>query len=122
MGDSMGFFHNWLRGRRAFSTQEHADNVLNSTISSSNATNLHHLSMLFTGIPELITRTFQLHTGEEVALVFMDGLVNKASINMDILRPLLFQELNEKDFPDVLYYLSCRAAGISVNLRSKQSH
>ncbi|WCK55630.1 spore germination protein [Aneurinibacillus sp. Ricciae_BoGa-3] len=96
----MGFFHNWLRGRKAFSTQKQADNVLNSTISSSNSTNLYYLSVLFSGIPELITRTFQLKTGQEAALVYMEGLVDKTSINMDILRPLMFEKLNEKDFSE----------------------
>ena len=94
----MGFFHDWLRDRKAFSTQEQADNVLNETISSSISINLHHLSILFSGIPELITRTFPLKTGQEAALVYMEGLVDKTAINMDILRPLLFQEWNEKDF------------------------
>ncbi|WP_027414963.1 spore germination protein [Aneurinibacillus terranovensis] len=94
----MGFFHDWLKGRKAFSTQEQVDNVLNGMISSSHSTNLHHLSMLFSEIPELITRTFQLKTGQEAALVYMEGLVDKKAITMDILRPLLFQELNENDF------------------------
>jgi spore germination protein len=94
----MGFFHDRRRGRKGFSTQEQADNVLNSTIAPSLSLNLHHLSMLFSGIPELITRTFPLKTGQEAALVYMEGLVDKTAINMDILRPLLFQEWNEKTF------------------------
>ncbi|MFD6441778.1 spore germination protein [Peribacillus sp. NPDC060186] len=94
----MGIFNDWLKGKSGFSTQEQADELLNSTISSSNSTNLHHLSMLFSGIPELIIRKFPLKTGQEAALVYMDGLVDKATINKEILRPLLFYELNEKNF------------------------
>jgi spore germination protein len=94
----MSFFHDWLRGKKAFSPKEQAYNTLNETISPSISINLHHLSRLFSGIPELSTRTFPLKTGQEAALVYMDGLVDKTAINMDILRPLLFQEWNEKDF------------------------
>jgi spore germination protein len=96
----MGFFHERRRGKKSFSTQEQADSILSSTITPSLSKNLHHLSMLFSGIPELITRTFPLKTGQEAALVYMEGLVDKTAINMDILRPLLFQEWNENDFWD----------------------
>ncbi|MGR5867346.1 spore germination protein [Bacillus cereus] len=60
--------------------------------------NLKHLSKLFSGIPELITRTFPLKNGKEAALIYMEGLVDKTVINVDILRPLLFKEWNEDDF------------------------
>lgn len=92
------FFHDWLRGRKEFSTQEQADNVLNDTIASSLSINLDYLSMLFSGIPELIIRTFPLKIEQEAALVYMEGLVDKTAINTNILRPLLFQDWNEKDF------------------------
>lgn len=97
-GECMDSFHKGLRGKQSFSTQEQADNVLNSMISSSISINLSHLSKLFDGIPELITRTFPLKNGQGAALVYMEGLVDKTVINIDILRPLLFQEWNEQDF------------------------
>lgn len=96
----MSFFRHWLRGKKSFFSQEQADHALNSTIASSLSINLQQLAILFSGIPELITRTFSLKTGEEAALVYIDGLVDKTAINMDIIRPLLFQEWNEKDFWD----------------------
>ena len=94
----MGFFHHWLRSRQAFSTQEQVDNVLNGSIDSALSINLRYFSKLFSGIPELIIRTVPLKTGQEAALVYMEGLVDKTAINRDILRPLLFQEWNEKEF------------------------
>jgi spore germination protein len=93
----MGFFQNWLRGSPAFSTQEQADQILNDTISSSIPSNLYHLSKLFSGIPDLITRDFSLKNGEKALIVYMDGLVDKTIINKNILRPLLFKELIEQD-------------------------
>lgn len=56
----MGSFNKWIRGEKSFSTQEQANHTLNKSISSSLSLNLKHLSKLFSGIPELITRTFPL--------------------------------------------------------------
>lgn len=56
----MGPFNKWIRGENLFSGQEQADHILNKSISSSLSLNLKHLSKLFSGIPELITRTFPL--------------------------------------------------------------
>ncbi len=56
------------------------------------------MSKLFSGIPELITRNFPLKNGQEAALIYMEGLVDKTVINVNILRPLLFKEWNEDDF------------------------
>ncbi len=97
-GECMDSFHKWLRGEKSFSTQDQADDVLNSTVSSSISTNLEQLSKLFSGIPELVIRNFPLKNGQEAALVYMEGLVDKTVINTDVLRPLLFQEWNEQEF------------------------
>ena len=86
----MGSFNKWIRGEKSFSAQEQADHTLHKPISSSLPLNLKHLSKLFSGIPELITRTFPLKNGQEAALIYMEGLVDKTVINVDILRPLLF--------------------------------
>ena len=58
----MGSFNKWIRGEKSFSTKEQANHTLNKSISSSLSLNLKHLSKLFSGIPELITRTFPLKT------------------------------------------------------------
>ncbi|NRQ68920.1 spore germination protein [Bacillus cereus] len=94
----MGSFNKWIRGEKSFSTKEQANHTLNKSISSSLSLNLKHLSKLFSGIPELITRTFPLKNGQEAALIYMEGLVDKTVINVNILRPLLFKEWNEDDF------------------------
>ncbi|MDR2993255.1 MAG: spore germination protein, partial [Bacillus cereus] len=94
----MGSFQKWIRGEKSFSTHEQAETVLNKEISSSMPLNLKHLSKLFSGIPELITRAFPLKNGKEAALIYMEGLVDKTVINVDILRPLLFKEWKEEDF------------------------
>ncbi|TCW49872.1 spore germination protein [Bacillus thuringiensis] len=93
----MGSFNKWIRGEKSFSAQEQADHLLNKSISSSLSLNLKHLSKLFSGIPELITRTFPLKNGKVAAIIYMEGLVDKTVINIDILRPLLFKEWNEVD-------------------------
>ncbi|PEN45428.1 spore germination protein [Bacillus wiedmannii] len=93
----MESFNKWIRGENSFSAQEQADHRLNKSISSSLPLNLKHLSKLFSGIPELITRTFPLKNGKVAAIIYMEGLVDKTVINIDILRPLLFKEWNEVD-------------------------
>lgn len=55
------------------------------------AQNVANLQSLFTHIPDLIVREFTIkHSGEQAALVFLEGLGDKNSINNDILRPLQF--------------------------------
>jgi spore germination protein len=90
----MGTFRKWIRGRQTFHTQTRADEVLNDTISASITVNLQHLSKLFSEIPQLITRTLTLKTGQEAVLAYMEGLADKTIINRDIIRPLLDHKLN----------------------------
>lgn len=85
----MGSFNKWIRGEKSFSNQEQADHTLNKSISSSLSLNLKHLSKLFSGIPELITRNFPLKNGQEAALIYMEGLVDKTVINVNILHSSL---------------------------------
>nr|WP_147808910.1 spore germination protein [Bacillus sp. SH7-1] len=106
----MGPFNKWIRGEKSFSTQKQADYTLNKSISSSLSLNLKHLSKLFSGIPELITRTFPLKNGQEAALIYMEGLVDKTVINVNILRPLLFKEWNEDDWPSVFSKANVKVA------------
>jgi spore germination protein len=93
----MSFFRYFLRGKQAFRSQKQADDILHSTIASSTSINLQHLSMLFSGIPEITTREIPLKTGHKSVLVYMNGLVDKNVINTNILRPLLYGKYNEKD-------------------------
>ena len=93
----MGSFNKWIRGEKSLSTQEQADYALNKSISSSLSLNLKHLSKLFSGI-RINNTHFSIKNGQEVALIYMEGLVDKTVINVNILRPLLFKEWNEDDF------------------------
>lgn len=70
----MGPFNKWIRGEKSFSGQEQADHILNKSISSSLSLNLKHLSKLFSGIPELITRTFPLKTEKKLLLYIWKDL------------------------------------------------
>jgi spore germination protein len=90
----MSFFR-W--NTQAIHSQRQADSILNSLIAPSISTNLQLVAMLFNGIPELATRMISLKTGQQAALVYLDGLVDKTVINTDILRPLIYGEYNEKD-------------------------
>ncbi|MHC2831642.1 Ger(x)C family spore germination C-terminal domain-containing protein [Bacillus sp. F9_6S_D1_P_5] len=104
----MGSFNKWIRGEKSFSAQEQADHLLNQSTSASLSLNLKHLSKLFSGIPELITRTFPLKNGKEAALIYMEGLVDKTVINMNIdkdrkkLTSLITKQLN-KDLNDLIH-------------------
>lgn len=70
----MGSFNKWIRGEKSFSAQEQADHTLHKPISSSLPLNLKHLSKLFSGIPELITRTFPLKTAKRLLLYIWKDL------------------------------------------------
>jgi spore germination protein len=93
----MSFFRYLPRNTQALQNQKEADNILNSLIAPSISTNLQQIDMLFSGIPELTTRKILLKTGQQAALVYLDGLVDKTVINTDILRPLIYGEYNETD-------------------------
>jgi spore germination protein len=93
----MSFFRYFLRGKQALRSQKQTDDILHNMIASSTSINLQHVSMLFSGIPELTTREIPLKTGHKSVLVYMDGLVDKNDINTNILRPLLYGKYNEKD-------------------------
>ncbi|GGI44335.1 spore germination protein [Paenibacillus marchantiophytorum] len=63
----------------------------NDFIDASLAQNLIVLRSIFTHTPDLIVREFTIkHTGEPAALVYLMGLVDKSSINNNVLKPLQF--------------------------------
>ncbi|MED0669616.1 spore germination protein [Aneurinibacillus aneurinilyticus] len=93
----MGTFRKWIRGRQAFRTQAQANQILNDTISASVSVNAQQISRLFSEIPQLVTRTLVLKTGQKALLVYMEGLVDKTVIHRDIIRPLLEQTRNPEE-------------------------
>ena len=70
----MGSFRKWIRGEKSFFTHEQSETVLHKETSSSMPLNLKHLSKLFSGIPELITRTFPLKTEKKLLLYIWKDL------------------------------------------------
>ncbi|WP_010503824.1 spore germination protein [Paenibacillus elgii] len=64
----------------------------NNPISMELPINVAHLQAMFTQTPDLNVRQFTIkHSGEQAVLVYLDGLVDKNSINNDVLRPLQFE-------------------------------
>ncbi|KRF11271.1 spore gernimation protein [Paenibacillus sp. Soil787] len=62
------------------------------SISSSLAQNITFLQSQFSQTPDLIVRHFIIkQSGEQAALVYLSGLVDKNSINNNVLRPLQFE-------------------------------
>ncbi|MFS0553598.1 spore germination protein [Brevibacillus sp. 179-C9.3 HS] len=56
--------------------------------------NIAELNAIFTLTPDLVIRTFDSrHAGGKVTLVYLTGLVDKNSINNNVLRPLLSQKV-----------------------------
>jgi spore germination protein len=68
-------------------------------ISTSLSENMDQLATIFSDTPDLVVRTFTYkQTGASAALVYLDGLVDKNSINNNILHELMFRTTNdEKD-------------------------
>jgi len=61
------------------------------TISAQLKHNIDHLRQLFDQAPDLVIREFQIkQTGELATLVYFCGLVDKNSVNNNVLQPLLF--------------------------------
>lgn len=60
--------------------------------------NIEHLRSLFTHTPDLIIHPVPLKTGQHGVLVYLEGLVDKMSINDHILHPLIY-EGNAKTSP-----------------------
>ncbi|MCD9025352.1 spore germination protein [Cohnella silvisoli] len=71
---------------------------LNSDLTS----NLEKLQMLFQLTPDLIVRRLRIHvTGVEAALVYLDGMTDKSTINNNILTPLMREAHASNDKGDI---------------------
>jgi len=85
-----GLFNNkkYHQSRPQQSNRQQPDAPINTELSH----NIAHLKAVFTHTPDLIVRHFTIkHSGEQAALVYLDGLVDKNSINNNVLRPLQFE-------------------------------
>ncbi len=85
----MSRFKGWLR-RKMAASQKRPTHQASSILSDQLASNLQTLQQMFQHTPDLVTRQFQLKTGHCAALVYFDGLVDKLSINEQVLRALMY--------------------------------
>lgn len=83
----------WMKRKKAFVTERispSAPLVQNRMISDRLSENIEVISNMFTLTPDLVIRSLTSHYMEgQVTLVYLDGLVDKNSINNNILRPLM---------------------------------
>lgn len=89
----------WLRRRRTSikdRLRHSGDSICVREIHDQLSENLAELNAIFTLTPDLVIRTFDSrHAGGKVTLVYLTGLVDKNSINNNVLRPLLSQREGE---------------------------
>ncbi|GAA4834047.1 spore germination protein [Paenibacillus vulneris] len=85
----MSFLH-WLKWKSPQNPSAHPTyEKLTGTISPSLAANIAELSALFSLAPDLVIRHLVIQsTGDEAALVYMNGLSDKNSINNNVIRSL----------------------------------
>ncbi|MFD0681357.1 MULTISPECIES: spore germination protein [unclassified Paenibacillus] len=85
-------FAKWF-GKPKYQTAQKQDNQKQQQVSLSGnlAENLAVIHSIFTKTPDLIVRQITIkETGDLAALVYLDGLADKNSINNNVLRPLQF--------------------------------
>lgn len=86
----MGTIRRWLNGIKSAPIKKSFDH-LNHPISGTLENNLITLQALFSHAPDLVTRQFQLRTGDSAVLVYLEGLIDKSAINNNILTPLIYE-------------------------------
>ncbi|CAH1213804.1 Spore germination protein B1 [Paenibacillus allorhizoplanae] len=82
-------FSNWFGKKKYRSVQEQVNQPPSNTISTSLVHNLTFLQSQFSQTPDLVVRHFIIKkSGDQAALVYLNGLVDKNAINNNVLRPL----------------------------------
>ncbi|KRE86553.1 spore gernimation protein [Paenibacillus sp. Soil766] len=85
-------FSNWFGKKKYRSVQEQVNQPPSNTISTSLVQNITYLHSQFSQTPDLVVRHFIIKkSGEQAALVYLNGLVDKSAINNNVLRPLQFE-------------------------------
>ncbi len=86
---TMSFLH-WFKWKTHQPAPPHqAQEKLSGMVNTSLAANIAELSTLFSLAPDLVIRHLTIQsTGHEAALVYLNGLNDKNSINNNVLRPL----------------------------------
>ena len=85
-------FSNWFGRKKYRSVPEQVNQPPSDTISTSLVQNMTYLHSQFNQTPDLVVRHFIIkQSGEQAALVYLDGLVDINAINNNVLRPLQFE-------------------------------
>lgn len=84
--------HTFTRFGKRLRMQKWLDSANGELISTDLTVNIKKLHTVFCDAPDLITTKFIINqTNHSALLVYLDGMVDKTTINNDILRPLLFE-------------------------------
>ncbi|MFD0693769.1 spore germination protein [Paenibacillus sp. GCM10027628] len=85
-------FSSWFGRKKYHSVPEKGNQQSSDTISAVLAQNITYLNGQFSKTPDLVVRHFIIkQSGNQAALVYLNGLVDKSAINNNVLRPLQFE-------------------------------
>lgn len=85
-------FSNWFGRKKYRSVPEQINQSPSDSISTSLAQNITYLHSQFSQTPDLVVRHFIIkQSGDQAALVYLSGLIDKNAINNNVLRPLQFE-------------------------------
>ncbi|MEF3308265.1 spore germination protein [Paenibacillus sp. GYB004] len=83
----------WLRGEASLQSSRQAAQIIRNEIARHLNTNLSDLYALFSLTPELVVRMLVIKSsGKQAALVYLEGMTDKISIDQHIIRPLIEEE------------------------------
>ncbi|MFJ7730014.1 spore germination protein [Neobacillus sp. NPDC097160] len=96
----MPFFQKYKREKKQHHLmQKQQTNLNQKLISSKLKENLAVIQEIFSDTPDLVVRNFVIkQTQFHAALVYLSGLSDKLAINQHVLKPLLFEADQDKDF------------------------
>ncbi|PYI54931.1 spore germination protein [Paenibacillus flagellatus] len=90
----------WLRGSASVPTVREEKAIMRSPLGRRLNDNLADLLALFSMTPDLIVRRLVIRkTGKQAALVYMEGLVDKKSVNDNVMTPLLEETKESGELP-----------------------
>ncbi|MEW9700012.1 spore germination protein [Paenibacillus sp. SI8] len=85
-------FSSWFGRKKYHSPKEQYNPRPNDLISTSLPENIQYAHTTFTQAPDLIVRQFTIkQTGDQAALIYLNGLTDKNAINNNVLRPLQYE-------------------------------
>lgn len=95
-------FSNWFGRKKYRSVPEQVNQPPSETVSASLVQNITNLHSQFSLTPDLVVRHFIIkQSGDQAALVYLSGLVDKNAINNNVLRPLQYETGNGNMVNDI---------------------